>query len=177
MSKIALLEGLLYLAGEEGLSEKELCDIMEVSNLELGCIVEQYQQKLNEDSGIQVVYLANTYKLIANTKYNEYYKKLIGNDSFKLSDASLETLAIIAYNQPVTRLEIEQIRGVSCDNILRKLLAKSLIEISGRKECAGTPLLYQVSDLFLDYFNLKSLSELPELKIVKEEEDQSNVLL
>lgn len=177
MNQIALLEGLLYLAGDQGLSESEICDIMGVTNLELGCLVEQYQQKLNEDRGLEIIYLAGSYKLVAASKYNEYYKKLINADSFKLSDASLETLAIIAYNQPITRLEIEQIRGVSCDSILKKLLAKSLIEIVGRKDCAGTPLLYQVSAVFLDYFNLKSLAELPELKILNKEEDATNILL
>jgi segregation and condensation protein B len=82
----------------------------------------------------------------------------------KLSQAAIETLAIIAYRQPITKLEIEQIRGVNCDYTVQKLLEKELISLAGKADTVGKPILYQTSDLFMDYFGLKNIADLPQLK-------------
>jgi segregation and condensation protein B len=82
----------------------------------------------------------------------------------KLSQAALETLAIIAYKQPVTKLDVEQIRGVNCDYSIQKLLEKELIAITGKAESVGKPILYGTSSLFMDYFGINSITELPQLK-------------
>jgi segregation and condensation protein B len=86
----------------------------------------------------------------------------------KLSQASLETLSIIAYKQPITKLEIEQIRGVNCDYTVQKLLDKDLINISGKAEGPGRPILYTLSQFFLDYFGINSVTDLPQLKDIEE---------
>jgi segregation and condensation protein B len=90
----------------------------------------------------------------------------------KLSKAAVETLAIIAYKQPITKTEIEQIRGVNCDYAIKKLLDKELIHIAGKAETAGRPLLYQSTEKFLEYFGINSLKELPTLKDIAEEPQQ-----
>ncbi|MXV15953.1 SMC-Scp complex subunit ScpB [Hufsiella ginkgonis] len=90
----------------------------------------------------------------------------------KLSQAALETLAIIAYRQPITKLEIEQIRGVNCDYSVQKLLDKELISISGKAETVGKPILYSTSSLFMDYFGINSMAELPEMKDISGEQNE-----
>ena len=90
----------------------------------------------------------------------------------KLSQAALETLAIIAYRQPITKLEIEQIRGVNCDYTIQKLLDKELITISGKAESIGKPLLYSTSSLFMDYFGIKDSTELPQLNDIQTDENE-----
>ena len=92
-----------------------------------------------------------------------------------LSNAALETLAIIAYNQPISRVAIEEIRGVGCDAMIRKLVAKALIKEVGREETPGRPILYGVTDEFMDAFSLASLDELPELKEIKADFDQDDI--
>ena len=89
-----------------------------------------------------------------------------------LSNAALETLAIIAYKQPITRVEIEEIRGVGCDMMIRKLLARSLIKECGRSDAPGRPFLYEVTKEFMDTFQLESLKELPDLPDFKEQVDE-----
>ena len=89
-----------------------------------------------------------------------------------MSQAALETLAIIAYRQPITKLEIEQIRGVNCDYTIQKLLDKELISISGKAESIGKPLLYSTSSLFMDYFGIKDSSELPQINDIQTNENE-----
>lgn len=93
----------------------------------------------------------------------------------KLSKSALETLAIVAYYQPVTRIRIEEIRGVGCESMIRKLLAQALIKEVGRDDSPGKPVLYGVTDEFMDAFNLKSLDELPELKEIESEFDEEDI--
>ena len=89
-----------------------------------------------------------------------------------MSQAALETLSIVAYKQPISKTEIEQIRGVSCDYAIQKLLEKELVAILGRSESPGRPLLYGTSERFMDYFGIKSLKDLPKLKDFKEVENE-----
>ena len=162
----SILEALLFAAGDEGLSLDQISSVLEVTPEEardaLHDLKEMYQQ---EDRGIYVVELAGVYQLATKKVHAPYLKKLVETPSaHTLSQASLETLAIIAYKQPITRIEIEAIRGVKTERPLQTLMAKALVQETGRAEGAGRPYLYGTTKEFLDYFGLKSLDELPALK-------------
>ena len=170
----SILEALLFAAGDEGLSLDQISSVLEVTTDEakdaLHDLKEMYQA---EDRGIYVVELAGVYQLATKKVHAPYLKKLVETPSVHtLSQASLETLAIIAYKQPITRIEIEAIRGVKTERPLQTLLAKALIQETGRAEGAGRPYLYGTTKEFLDYFGLKSLDELPPLQ--EESEDGFN---
>ena len=136
----AILEGLLFLSGEEGLTMEQM--VHGLQNLEM------------DDIRVLLDSLKSEYA--SNSKGIEYKQPT-------LSQAAMETLAIIAYKQPITRVEIEEIRGVNCEMMLKKLVARGLIEAKDRLDAIGKPLLYRVTDEFLDAFQLEDLKELPEL--------------
>ncbi|MBS5114806.1 MAG: SMC-Scp complex subunit ScpB [Erysipelotrichaceae bacterium] len=163
--KLAIIEGMLFLSGDEGRSIKEMATILEIPKKEVEELIDELKiaYEHNEQSGLMIVYLAEKYKLSTKPIHKSFYEKMIKQSEASLSNAALETLAIIAYNQPVTRLRIEEIRGVSSDAMIRRLQAKALIKEVGREETPGKPILYGVSEEFMDTFNLKSLDELPNL--------------
>jgi segregation and condensation protein B len=134
--------------------------------------IDQIRDKYNQDDfAIELVFLNNGYQFLTKKDYHETVNQLqLHRSKKKLSQAAMETLAIIAYRQPITKLEIEQIRGVNSDYSVQRLLEKELISIDGKAETPGRPILYSTSTLFMDYFSLNSLNQLPQLKdIVKEE--------
>jgi segregation and condensation protein B len=162
----AVLEALLFAAGDEGLSIQQISNVMNVTDMEslqwIETLKEEYQK---EDRGIQLVEMAGVYQLATKKEYSDYLKKLVeAPGSQNLSQAALETLAIIAYKQPITRAEIEDIRGVKTERPIQTLVAKALIKEVGRADGPGRAILYGTTKEFLDYFGLKSLEELPELK-------------
>ncbi len=161
----AILEGLLFVVGDEGISREKLLNILDVSEEELQKLIDDYFMDLNkEDRGLSLERYNDNYKLVTKREHADYYKKLVDVEiSDTLSPAALETLAIIAYNQPITRLMVDEIRGVSSVYVMRRLILKNLIKEVGRSELPGRPILYGVTDQFLDYFGLKSLDELPEI--------------
>ena len=109
-------------------------------------------------------------------EHKEYYEKLIVNpETNTLSQAALEVLAIVAYNQPITRIEIDEIRGVSCVHIIRKLIAKGLLKESGKSDMPGRPNLYKTTSEFLDYFGLATINDLPEINIEHDENDDTEL--
>lgn len=174
----ALIEGLLFVKGSDGLSLEELIKLTE-GNIEeikksLKNLYDDYQ---SNERGIQLELLGNKYKLTTKEEHKEYYKKIVyEEESSNLSQSALETLAIIAYNQPITRLEIDEIRGVNSTYVLRKLMIKNLIQEVGRAELAGHPRLYGVTNDFLDYFGLSSVKDLPELQPVEEiDKEETNL--
>ena len=115
------------------------------------------------------------YKLVTKKEYKEYLKKLVPDEEDLLTQSNLETLAIIAYNQPITRLQVEEIRGVSATHTMRKLLMRDLIKELGRSELPGRPILYGTTDFFLDYFGINSLEELPKIKIEEQDQEEENL--
>ena len=130
-------------------------------------LIESYK---NNSRGIEIAFLGNRLKLITKKENKKYLQKLVDiKDDEHLTEAALETLAIIAYNQPVTRLMIDDIRGVSSSYLIRKLIYKNLICEVGRSEAAGRPVLYGTTPLFLDYFGLKSIKDLPNIEITKDD--------
>lgn len=122
-------------------------------------------------SGILVAEVANGYQMVTDPRHAPWIKKLKGAQvSARLSLAALETLAIIAYKQPIIKAEIEQVRGVNADGVIKTLLDRRLIKIMGKKEAPGKPLLYGTTKEFLQYFGLKDLAELPTLRDLTREE-------
>lgn len=179
MNKQAVLEGLLFAVGEEGLSIEKIEEIMEISYDDLKDVISLLKQSYDSDErGIKLDVLGNRLKLTTKSIHKEYYQKLLEDeDSGILSQAALETLAIIAYNQPITRIDVDEIRGVASAHMIKKLVSRDLIKEVGRSETAGRPILYGVTDEFLDYFGLASINELPkidEIKVNNEEKDLFN---
>ena len=162
---LAILEGLLFLCGDDGLSIEQAAASMDASEEYVAELFDDLQKYyLQESRGIEIARFGEKYRFLSKAFIHEAAKKLFQTSTeAKLSNAALETLAIIAYKQPITRVEIEEIRGVGADVMLRKLVARGLIQEDGRSEAAGRPILYSVTDEFLDSFKLLSLDELPEL--------------
>jgi segregation and condensation protein B len=159
------------MAGDEGLTLLQMADIceseLEQAELALRLLQEQYVQ---HEHGLQIVEIADTYRLATLAKHVPYFQKLAYSPSqSSITQASLETLAIIAYRQPITRVEIEEIRGVKSDRSLQTLTTKGLILELGRSEAIGRPILYGTTKYFLDHFGLKSASDLPEPNVVLDE--------
>ena len=174
----ALIEGLLFVKGSDGLSLEELIKLTNGNIEEIKkSLKDLYNDYQSDERGIQLELLGNRYKLTTKEKHKEYYKKLVfEEESSNLSQSALETLAIIAYNEPITRLEIDEIRGVNSTYVLRKLMIKNLIQEVGRAELAGHPRLYGVTNDFLDYFGLSSVKDLPELQPVEQvEKEETNL--
>lgn len=160
-----IVEGLLFASGDEGIIVKQLSSIIEVEEKSILYILEELMFDYEHDNrGVMILQSNEVFHLTTKPEHNEYYKRFMQNPrSSRMSQASLETLAIIAYQQPITKTEIEEIRGVNSDYAVQTLLARSLIEKVGRKDTVGRPVLYATSKEFLTYFGLTSLDELPPL--------------
>ena len=165
-----IIEGLLYVQGDLGLTVEQVSDILEIDTEEAKkLILELKQDYIDNDRGLRINYLGNCFKLTTKEEHKEYFKKLLENPKNNvLSNQALETLAIIAYNEPITRIEVDEIRGVDSVYVVRRLLAKGLIKECGRKDVPGHPILYKTTDEFLDYFGLSSKDELPKIEGTEE---------
>ena len=173
----AIVEGLLYIVGEDGAKLEQLAVAIDKSLEDTRIILENIQAKYaSELFGIELVCYGSVYKFISKKAVYPYAQELFGaSKQNTLSQAALETLAIIAYKQPITRVEIEELRGVSADVMLRKLQARNLIREAGRSEAVGRPILYEVTEEFMDSFKLYTLNELPDLPEYNKEEDSDNL--
>lgn len=175
----AIVEGLLFVSGEEGLSLEEIANLIEKEKKETSEIIKElYNDYNNNDRGMNIEFLGNKFKFTTKAEHKEYYKKLVEQEENSvLSQSSLETLAIVAYNGPITRINIDEIRGVNSSYVIRKLLLKGLIEEVGKEDSPGRPRLYNITSRFLDYFGLGNIEELPKIEIDnKEESDDDNNL-
>ncbi|SFD51339.1 segregation and condensation protein B [Lentibacillus persicus] len=161
----AITEGLLFASGNEGLTVKQLARILNVSNQTADHLLEELKNEYhNPNRGIQLMQSHGIFQLTTKSEHSPYLETLLETpQSTRMSQAALETLAIVAYKQPITRTEIEDIRGVKSDRPVQTLLSRSLIEETGRKEGAGRPILFSTTRDFLTYFGLTSLEELPPL--------------
>ncbi|MCH2022981.1 MAG: SMC-Scp complex subunit ScpB [Saprospiraceae bacterium] len=131
------------------------------------------QKYLANNFSFNIVEIAGGYQFLSKVEFSDTLSTLIQQkNKKKLSKSALETLSVIAYKQPITKGEMERIRGVNCDYAVRKLLEKELIKINGRSKDVGRPLIYATSDKFMQHFGLKSIKELPKLKEFKHEENQ-----
>jgi segregation and condensation protein B len=174
---ISIIEALIF-SSDEPISENEIIRAIkgidgeetEISESEILLVVEELNKKYESgENGFRIKKIANGF-LFATTEINAKYVGFLSSEKSKrrLSQAALETLAIIAYKQPVTKPELEQIRGVNSDYILTTLLEKNLITITGRAETIGRPLLYGTTIEFLKYFGLYNLSDLPKPREIEE---------
>lgn len=180
VEKIRLNIEALIFASEQSLSVAEIRQVLHTA-LELELSEEELAEHLSaiktkydsESSAIALTELNGGYQFLTKPDYYQLIHYLqVQRSKKRLSQAALETLAIIAYRQPVTKLEIEQIRGVNCDYSIQKLLEKELIVITGKADAIGKPLLYGTSQLFMDYFGIRNSSELPQLKDIQAEANE-----
>ncbi len=161
-----IIEALLFVSEKPVVLEQIKEAIEGIDTRDIRDLINQLQTEYKErNSGIHIVEIAGGYQMLTNSAYVMYIKKFYhSRHKEKLSKPALETLAIIAYKQPVTRLEVELIRGVNSDSVVVHLMDKGLIKISGRKDIPGRPYLYSTSKQFLEYFGLKTLVDLPRLE-------------
>jgi segregation and condensation protein B len=164
-----IIESLLFVA-DEPLTVAKLKSVLETIEAKeittaLHALADQYEAR---GGGFSLSEVAGGWQLRSRPEYNEWIKRLLQPSPQRLSKAALETLAIVAYNQPIIRVDIEHIRGVDCGGILRQLLERKLIRVLGRKEIPGRPLIYATTKLFLEMFDLKDLKDLPTPKEMEE---------
>ena len=179
MNLKSVTEGILFVIGDEGITLKELSDTLGVSESEVKEILSNLRHDYeSNERGLRISFLGNTFKLTTKSEHKMYYEKLVTDSkTFTLSNASLEVLAIIAYNEPITRVKIDEIRGVSSSQIVRKLLARGFIKECGKDNSIGKPNLYKTTNEFLDYFGLATKEDLPKLDIKDSPVDNSEVEL
>ncbi|WP_274364460.1 SMC-Scp complex subunit ScpB [Paenibacillus thermotolerans] len=160
----SVIEGLLFAAGDEGLDVREIADVLELDwRVVEEAIEEMREQFVREKRGFRIAKIAGSYQLTTNPEHAPYFAKLAQAPSRgTLSQAALETLAIVAYRQPITRIEIDEIRGVKSDRAIHTLVAKDLIQEAGRAEAVGRPILYETTKQFLQYFGLAHIQDLPD---------------
>ena len=173
----AIIEGLLYVQGDIGLTLDQVMNILNVSEEEAKELVFNLKNSYEQDSrGLSIKYLGNAFKLTTKEEHKEYYQKLLENPKNNvLSNSALETLAIIAYNEPITRVEIDELRGIDSAYVVRRLLAKGLIKECGKSDLPGKPILYKTTDDFLDYFGLSSINDLPKLEEIEEDNSDKDL--
>lgn len=159
----AHIEALLFASGNPVPADK-LAEILEIDTANVAALVEELKQDMAAaERGLVILDVAGGYQLCAKPELAPVVDKLIEVQEARLSLAAMETLAIVAFKQPVTRLEIEHIRGVKVDGVVTTLAERGLIKEVGRKEAVGRPILYGTTDEFLKCFGLNSLNELPKL--------------
>lgn len=173
MEQLGILEGILFVMGDEGCDLKTLSEIMGISEEEVKNLLKELKKNYEaKDRGLRISYLGDAFKLTTKQEHKKYYESLAVNPSTnKLSQAALETLAIIAYNQPITNPEVSEIRGIQSGQIIRKLVAKGLLKEVGKSELAGRPNLYRTTSEFLDYFGLATIEDLPNIEIEETKEN------
>ena len=166
-----VLEGLLYIQGDIGLTIEEIAKTLNIDEEEAKRVVLNLKCYYDDNKrGLRLRFLGNTIKLTTREEHKEYYQKLLESpvNNF-LSVPALETLAIIAYNEPITRGQVEKLRGVDSIFVIRTLVARGLIKECGKSDLPGRPLLYKTTDDFLDYFGLSSREELPDISKLEED--------
>lgn len=169
----AIIEGLLFAAGEEGLTIRKLSTLLELDPSEVEEVIEELSEDYSLPSrGLTIMNSRGTLHLTTKPEHASFYKRLLDHTtSTRLSQAALETLAIIAYKQPITRIEIDDLRGVKSDRAVQTLVNRGLIEEKGRKDAIGRPVLFGTTTEFLIYFGIPSLDDLPPLSEVAEQQD------
>lgn len=168
----SIIEGLLFAAGDEGLDVKQIASVLEIDQKYAIALVSELRDELKKNKrGIQIIEIAGAYQLTTLAEHAPYFQKLAQSPTrATLSQAALETLAIVAYKQPITRVEIEEIRGVKSERALQTLVGKQLIHETGRAEAVGRPILYGTTKEFLDYFGLSQIQDLPETSAFEDSE-------
>ena len=168
-----LIEALMYIQGEKGISPKDLKSAVEnMPTLNARKLLKEFETEFNAlDRGIFVIEFNDRFKFATREEFKDSITALVAHEkSQKLSQAAIETAGIIAYKQPITKSQVNEIRGVASEAVVNTLLVKGLIEEKGIAETPGSPVLYGISDKFYDYFQINSIKELPELSEFNESE-------
>lgn len=165
----SVIECMLFVSSEP-LSVAQLAESLELEQASVEEAMLGLEQKLNGGSGLQLVRLAGAYQLCTRPEYSQYCTMILQPAKRKLSKAALETLAVIAYRQPCTMPEIEAVRGVSVDGVMKTLMERGLVKEAGRKQAPGRPILYATTTEFLEYFGLNDITELPDIDMLAVEE-------
>ncbi len=175
-----IVEALLF-ASPEPLTQVQLnsiieTDLIDQDSLNLDDIVEQLNQSyINNENAFTIVKIAGGYQLVSKSEYEVFIRRMLKKSGrLALSGPSLETLAIVAYRQPVNRFEIESIRGVDSSGVLKTLLSKNLIKIKGRDSGPGRPLLYNTTEKYLEYFGLSNISDMPKISEISDLEQSDS---
>ena len=172
----AIIENIL-LAADQPVSEAQFKNLLggEVENVSFKLVLEALIDEYNSRN-LQILQVAEGYQLCTRHDYSDWVRKFLKFDkTTKLSQPSLDTLAIIAYKQPMTKAEVEEIRGVDSSGVVRTLLEKKVISPGGRKKVPGRPIMYRTTRKFLEYFGLRDLSDLPTLEDFKESELEGQI--
>lgn len=175
-----ILFSILFVAGD-GIEKSFIAEKLDVSKSELEKAVDELKKELSGDKGIHLIEYKNKIQLATNSNYSSYISDVLNPIREKsLTRAALETLAIIAYKQPITKLDIEDIRGVNSDYAVQILIDQNMIEVVGRKDAVGKPLLFGTTENFLKRFDIKDVNELPDyeellerIKTIRQEADES----
>ena len=173
------IEALLFVVGDDGMTARQLAQYLEVEVIDVEAGLSELETKYNEteEHGITMKQLAGTYQLTTKQSVADTIKKLVENPTSQvLTSASLEVLAIIAYKQPITRAEVEDLRGVKSERPIQTLVSRALVKEVGRAERTGRAILYGTTKEFLNYFGLKDISELPPLSLEEAEEEEATDL-
>lgn len=167
--QLQIIEALLF-ASPEPLTQQKLNLVFEADAPALTKMIPKLRSRFeNENRPLQILDIAGGYQINTQPEFEVYIRRLLNKSGkLTLSQAALETLAIVAYKQPVNRYDIEAIRGVDCTGVLKTILDKNLIRISGRDEAPGRPLLYSTTESFLEFFGLNRISDLPRIKEINE---------
>lgn len=160
-----IIEALMYVQGIRGLGPNDVKPILDISIPDARKLLKDFMKDYNEkDGGLMVVEFNDLFKLATREEFKEDISKMVTIiRKRKLSNSALETVGIIAYKQPITKSQVNEIRGVSSEAVVNSLLAKGMIEEKGIAKTPGSPVLYGVTDKFYDYFKIRSLRELPQL--------------
>ena len=168
------IESMLFVSGEP-LSLRDLSNNLEIKDKVVEEIIKEMMSEY-EGRGIRLISINGSYQLVTKSENSDYIQKLLKkNKRHSLSQASIESLAIIAYKQPITRIDIDEIRGVKSESAIQKLVEKGLIKDIGRLEVPGRPILYGTTDEFLRQFGLETLKELPSLDLYSDKEAKSSM--
>lgn len=175
MSKETELEALLFVSGDEGLTQAVISEVLGIAQPAVRQLIEHLENRLANDdnSALQIIKINNTYKMTTKSSVSEVVENYFQKDqSNSLSQAALEILAIVAYRQPITRVEIDDVRGVSSSGALQTLIGRGLVTVDGKKDVVGHPNLYVTTSYFLQYFGYESLQELPILENFDDDFDE-----
>lgn len=167
MNLLRRVYGILFVAGNEGVSKSSLAESLDADEVEIEAELQNLKLKLQNDSDnpLELMLYGDRYRLLTVEDLESDLEKFAQNPlQQKLTRPAIETLAIVAYRQPITRMVVDEIRGVSSAGMLQKLIARDLIKEVGRVEAPGRPVLYGVTNYFLDYFGIQSLEELPPIE-------------
>ena len=170
------IESMLFVSGEP-LALRELSNNLELKEKNVEEILSEMANEYEDKSrGIRLISINGAYQLVTKSENSDFVQKLLKkNQTHSLSQSSIESLAIIAYKQPITRIDIDEIRGVKSESAIARLIERGLIKDIGRLEVPGRPILYGTTDEFLRQFGLKTIKELPSLDLYSDEETQSSI--